>query len=147
MYERDDGIFLITSGRGNFIGQILIGKSKGTAQTVTDQVFGKPTGKIIILLGNQIAHFKIVGKLWALMELSGWIDVIGFLPVFVFGPPLTGGGKVFQPEPDRVNFTVTAGALRFFLVSPLKLTRGQNVTFQSAQLWNIWWCWGWRIIE
>jgi hypothetical protein len=36
-------------GRGNFIGQILVGKPKGSAQAVTDQVLGKPTGKIILL--------------------------------------------------------------------------------------------------
>ena len=70
-------------------------------------MLGKPTGKIILPLGNQIAHLKIVGKLRTLMKLSGWIDIIGFLSVLVFGPPFAGGGKVFQPKPDRIDLAVT----------------------------------------
>ena len=116
VHECGDGMIFFLRGRGNFIGQVLVGKPKGSAQAITDQVFGKPTGKIILPLGNQIAHLKIVGKLRTFMKLSGWIDIIGFLPVLVFGPPFTGGGKVFQPKPDRINLAVTTGTLRFFLV-------------------------------
>ena len=49
------------------------------------------------------------------MKLSGWIDIVGFFPMLVFGPPFTGGGEVFQPKPDRINLAVTTGTLRFFL--------------------------------
>ena len=100
-------ILLLCRGK-DFIGQVLIRKTKGTTQSVSDQVLGKSSGKIIFALSNQITHFKVVGKRRALVKFTGRINVISFLAVFVFGPPLAGGGKVFQPKPDRINLTVTA---------------------------------------
>ena len=145
--ECGDGMIFLLRDRGNFIGQILVGKPKGTSQPVSDQVLGKPTGKIIFFLGNQIAHFKIVRKLRALMKLSGWIDIIGFLPVLVFGPPFTGRGKVFQPKPDRINLAVTTGTLRFFLVSKNPFASGQRLVGQAGKLGNIGGCRGGWIIQ
>lgn len=52
VHECRDGMIFFLRGRGNFIRQILIGKSKGTAQSVSNQMFGKPTGKIIFFLGD-----------------------------------------------------------------------------------------------
>ena len=139
VHECGNRIIFFLCGGGDFIGQVLIGKPKGTAQAVTDQMFGKPTGKIILPLSDQIAHFKIVGKRRALVEFSGWIDIIGFLSVFVFGPPFAGGGKVFQPKPDRVDLAVTTGALRFLLVSEDPLPSGQGFVGQAGQLGYVGW--------
>ena len=50
MNERDHGIFLITGRGKNFIGQILIGETKGSTQTVSNKMLSKPTGKIILPL-------------------------------------------------------------------------------------------------
>ena len=36
VHECRDGMIFFLRGRGNFIGQILVGKPKGTAQAVTD---------------------------------------------------------------------------------------------------------------
>ena len=52
VHECGDGMIFFLRGRGYFIGQILIGKSKGTAQSVSNQMFGKPTGKIIFFLSD-----------------------------------------------------------------------------------------------
>ena len=52
VHERRDGMIFFLRGRDYFIGQILIGESKGTAQAVSDQMLGKTTGKIIFFLSD-----------------------------------------------------------------------------------------------
>ena len=123
-------IFFLRS-RGNFIGQILIGETKGSAQTVTNQMLSKPTGKIVFFLSDQITHFEVARELRTFMKFTGWIDIIGFLPVLVFGPPFTGGGKVFQPKPNRIDLAVTTGTLWFFLMCNNPFPGGKGFVGQA----------------
>ena len=138
MNEGNNRMILLLCRGKDFIGQVLIRKTKGTTQSVSDQVLGKSSGKIIFALSNQITHFKVVGKRRALVKFTGRINVISFLAAFVFGPPLTGGGKVFQTETYRINLTVTACALRFFLVSENPFSGGKGLVGQTGKLWNVW---------
>ena len=52
VHECGYGMIFFLRGRGNFIGQVLVGKPKGTAQTVSDQMLSKTTGKIIFFLSD-----------------------------------------------------------------------------------------------
>jgi len=141
------GMIFFLRSRGNFIGQVLVGEPKGTAQTVTNQMLSKPTGKIVFFLSDQISHFEVARELRTFMKFTGWIDIISFFPMLVFGPPFTGGGKVFQPEPDRINLAVATGTLRFFLVRKNPFAGGERLLGQAGKLGNIGGCRRWWIIQ
>ena len=155
MNKGDNGIFLITGRGKNFIGQIFVGETKWTAQAVPDQVLGEATGKIVFFPSDQITHFKIVRKLRPFMEFTGRIDIVVPLCCFftlfdnmgILCPPLAGGGEVFQPEPDRINLTVTTGTLRFFLVSENPFPGCEGLIGQAGKLGNIGRGRWWRIIQ
>ena len=128
-------IIILLRGTDDFVGQIFIGETEGTTQSIPDQVFGETTGEIILSMSDLITQFVIVAKRGSLVKRSGGIDVPDFLPfalaIEVLGPPLSGSVEVFQAEADRVDLAVAACALGFFLVCQKSLACGQNLILQT----------------
>ena len=73
------------------------------------------------------------------MDLATGIDLPGFPFSFfvlrfiaVFGSPQTNRVEIFQTKSDWIDFAMTAGALREFLVSPQAIARGEDFIRKSG---------------
>ena len=45
-------IIILLRGTDDFVGQIFIGETEGTTQSISDQMLSKTTGKIIFFLSD-----------------------------------------------------------------------------------------------
>ena len=129
----------------NLVCQIFVGKSKGTAEGVFDEVFGEAPGEIGSASGYDIAQLEVVSECRAFMECAGRIDFV-FVPSLAFDQaPLSGGVKILESESDRVDLAMAARALRFLHVGGELFSLGERFVGKARELRHVWWR-GWRRI-
>ena len=125
----------------HLIRQVFIGKTKGSPQSVLDQVFGKATGEVPFPLGDELAHLVIIPKSRPIVKCSRGVDLPSLLLftgfVMVCSTPLSGSIEVFQSETDRVDLAVAIGALSFFHMGGEAFAGGEDLVVETRDLRDV----------
>ena len=137
MQKGSQCVVIVLRGGKDSIRHILVGKAKGSAEGVLNQVLREAAGKIILPGGDQITQFTKIGERRTLKQRVGGIDRPGLSTVPVGGSPFSGGVKVFEPKADGIDLPMTTRALRLFPMGREPLAGGQRLVGESRQLRHI----------
>ncbi len=131
MHECPHGILLIAGRGDNLLYQFVVGESAGAAQCILDQVLGEAAGKVILPRGDQISQLEKVLERRPLEKGIGGVDRPGLRAELFGRPPLAGGIKVFEPEADRIDLSMSARTLRLFPMGRKPLAGGERLVGES----------------
>ena len=139
-------IVLLLRAFDHVFDQFTIAESSRSAQRVGNEGFGKSRRERFFMLGDQVAKLEVVGEFRAIVKRGRCINLpcLAFPAIFVmiFCPPPSSSIEVLQPEPDRIDLSVTTRTLRLFLMQAEAFPRRQQLVAQAVNLRDV--CWSGR---